>query len=71
MTTGTVTTQVTVAGMTCGHCVYSVSEELAEIAGVQRVDVVLESGAVSITSLAPLDPADIEAAVTEAGYALV
>jgi copper chaperone CopZ len=66
--TKTVTTHVTVGGMTCGHCVASVTEELSEVAGVERVEVVLESGAVTITSADPLDPADIEAAVVEAGY---
>ena len=64
------TTSLTVQGMTCGHCVASVTEELSEIAGVQAVDVVLETGAVTVTSAAPLDPADVESAVTEAGYAL-
>ena len=56
--------------MTCGHCVASVTEELGEVAGVGSVDVVLETGQVTITSGAPLDPADIEAAVAEAGYAV-
>ena len=56
--------------MTCGHCVASVTEELGEVAGVDSVDVVLETGEVTITSGVPLDPADIEAAVAEAGYAV-
>ena len=64
------TTTITVTGMTCAHCVASVSEEISEIAGVESVDVVLESGAVTITSVTPLDPSDVESAVTEAGYAL-
>jgi copper ion binding protein len=59
-----------VTGMTCGHCVASVKEEVGEIAGVENVDVVLETGEVTVTSAAPLDPADLAAAVTEAGYAL-
>ena len=63
-------TRITVTGMTCGHCVASVTEELGEVAGVDSVDVVLETGEVTITSGAPLDPADIEAAVAEAGYAV-
>jgi copper chaperone CopZ len=65
-----VLTRITVSGMTCGHCVSSVSEEVSELAGVDSVDVVLETGEVTITSAAPLDPADLEAAVVEAGYAL-
>ena len=63
-------TRVTVTGMTCGHCVASVSEEIRELAGVEDVDVVLETGEVTITSGSPIDPADVEAAVAEAGYAL-
>lgn len=60
----------TVTGMTCGHCVASVTEELSEIPGVEHVDVVLDTGAVTITSHDSLDRASVEAAVTEAGYAL-
>jgi copper chaperone len=60
----------TVTGMTCGHCVASVSEEIAEIDGVEAVDVVLETGDVTVTSTAPLDRAAVRAAVEEAGYAL-
>jgi copper chaperone CopZ len=70
MTAEAVTTNVTVTGMTCAHCVASVTEELSELVGVQDVEVVLATGAVTITSATPLDPADIESAVTEAGYAL-
>jgi copper chaperone CopZ len=64
------TTTWTVTGMTCGHCVASVTEELQEIDTVESVDVVLESGAVTVTSSTPLERATVEAAVTEAGYAL-
>ncbi len=63
-----VLTRVTVTGMTCGHCVASVTEELGEVGGVESVEVDLETGEVTITSAAPLDPADISAAVAEAGY---
>jgi copper chaperone len=64
------TTTWTVTGMTCGHCVASVTEELQEIAGVTDVAVALDSGLVTITSDAPLDRAAVDAAVREAGYAL-
>jgi copper chaperone len=63
-------TTVTVVGMTCGHCTSSVQEEVGEIAGVRSVDVVLESGAVTIASDRPLARPEIEAAVVEAGYTL-
>jgi copper chaperone len=60
----------TVTGMTCGHCVASVREEIGEIDGVEAVDVVLETGEVTVTSAGPVDPAAVAAAVDEAGYAL-
>ncbi|MDQ6526105.1 heavy-metal-associated domain-containing protein [Nocardioides sp. LHD-245] len=71
MTTPAPTTQTfTVTGMTCGHCVASVTEEVQEIAGVQDVTVDLPSGAVTILSAAPLDESAVKAAVEEAGYQL-
>ncbi|SDN71076.1 heavy-metal-associated domain-containing protein [Lentzea jiangxiensis] len=63
-----VTATYTVTGMTCGHCVSSVTEELGEVAGVTGVDVVLETGAVTVTSDRELARDEVVAAVTEAGY---
>ncbi|WP_329788712.1 cation transporter [Lentzea sp. DG1S-22] len=63
-----VTSTYTVTGMTCGHCVSSVTEELGEVAGVTGVDVVLETGAVTVTSDRELTRDEVVAAVTEAGY---
>ena len=60
----------TVTGMTCGHCVASVTEEISEIDGVENVEVDLASGNVVVTSGAPLERAAVAAAVDEAGYAL-
>ena len=59
-----------VTGMTCGHCAASVAEEIREIPGVEDVDVTVETGAVVVTSTAPLERTAVEAAVVEAGYAL-
>ena len=64
------TSTYTVTGMTCGHCVASVTEEVQEIPGVEHVDVVLETGAVTVTSAEPVDDAAVKAAVEEAGYQL-
>lgn len=60
----------TVTGMTCGHCVSSVTAEVGQIAGVASVDVDLASGAVTVTSDRPLDRDTVRAAVEEAGYQL-
>ncbi|MCM1010999.1 cation transporter [Brevibacterium sp. XM4083] len=65
------TTTITVSGMTCGHCVASVTEEIGALSGVTDVAVDLNAGGdspVTITSTADLDDADIRAAVDEAGY---
>ncbi len=65
------TSTYTVTGMTCGHCVASVTEEISEIDGVENVAVTLESGEVIVTSSQSLDPAAVSAAVEEAGYQVV
>jgi copper chaperone len=62
------TATYTVTGMTCGHCVSSVTEEVSQVAGVTGVEVDLASGAVTVTSEAPLDDAAVRAAVEEAGF---
>jgi len=62
-----------VTGMTCGHCVSAVTQELQELPGVTEVDVDLNAGGVShvrVVSDAPLDQASVAAAVDEAGYEL-
>ena len=64
------TSEWTVTGMTCGHCVASVTEEVAEIDGVTDVAVDLASGGVTVTSDQPLSETALRAAVEEAGYQL-
>jgi copper chaperone len=68
------TTTVSISGMTCGHCVAAVTEELEALDGVQDIEVDLNKGGVStatITSDSKLDPAQIGEAVAEAGYLVV
>ncbi len=64
MTTAT----YTVTGMTCGHCVSAVTEEVTQVPGVTAVDVDLASGLLTVTSDAPVDDDAVRAAVDEAGY---
>jgi copper chaperone len=69
-----VTQSFAVEGMTCGHCVSSVTEEISGLAGVEGVDVQLVAGGrstVTVASDAPLRIDDVRAAVSEAGYSLV
>jgi copper chaperone len=62
------TATYTVVGMTCGHCVSAVTEEVSRVAGVSRVDVDLASGGLTVTSEAPVDERAVRSAVEEAGY---
>jgi copper chaperone CopZ len=62
-----------VTGMTCGHCVAAVTDEVNALPGVENVTVDLHPGGtstVSVASSAPLDAAAVRAAIDEAGYQL-
>ena len=56
-----------VTGMTCSHCVASVTEEVSEVAGVTDVAVDLASGRLDVAGQGFTDAA-VQAAVQEAGY---
>ena len=64
------TTTYSVTGMTCAHCVASVSSEIQRIPGVTDVRVDLAAGAVTVVAEQPVDDAAVAAAVDEAGYAV-
>ena len=73
---GTISSERTyaVAGMTCGHCVHSVTDEVMKLAGVidVTVDLVPEgNSSVHIVSANVLDEGQVRDAVDEAGYELV
>lgn len=68
------TTTISIDGMTCNHCVASVTEELSEIDGVTSVNIDLVAGGVStahIDSMEPISEASLNEAVAEAGYTVV
>jgi len=69
----TTTATYSVTGMTCGHCVAAVTEEVSRLDGVSSVDVDLNAGGdsrVTVTSAAPLPIEAVREAVDEAGYTL-
>ena len=71
---GGTTKQYAVAGMTCGHCVGAVTQELSGLAGVEGVDVTLVAGGtstVTVTGSGQVSDAAVAAAIDEAGYSLV
>jgi copper chaperone len=59
-----------VTGMTCGHCVAAVKEEVGAIADVTNVAVDLAEGHVTVGSHREVTTAEMAAAVDEAGYQL-
>jgi len=70
---GAVSAQFLVEGMTCSHCVRSVTEEVSAIEGVSDVAIELHAGGVStvtVSSTVPVDAAQVRGAVEEAGYSL-
>jgi copper chaperone CopZ len=67
------TTSYQVTGLTCGHCVVAVTNELRALPEVSDVAVDLVAGGVStvtVTSAQPLAEAAVAAALDEAGYSL-
>ena len=58
-------------GMTCGHCVMSVTKELSKLPGAADVKVDLASATAHLTTDESVSDADLSAAVDEAGYKLV
>lgn len=68
------TTTVKISGMTCGHCVDAVTEELSALDGVEKVTVDLVNGGVSrarITTTGPVHESEISEAIAEAGYVML
>jgi len=64
------TSTYAVDGLTCGHCVSAVTDELTGLDGVNEVRVDLNAGGtstVTITSIVPLGAETVSAALEEAG----
>ncbi len=60
-----------VQGMTCGHCVKAVTDEVSAVPGVESVKVDLDTGTLSVQSQGNVGVERIREAVDEAGYELV
>jgi copper chaperone len=56
-----------VLGMSCGHCERAVTAELQQVAGVDSVEVDLDTKLVTVRG-GPLDDASLRAAIEESGY---
>ncbi len=65
------TTTYLVKGMTCDHCVSTVSSQFRALDGVTDVAVELDTGEVTVTSVVSLATETVRAAIDEAGFELV
>jgi copper chaperone len=67
-----VETVVEVSGMTCNHCVQSVTAHTEKIPGVTEVEIELEKGGNSIVTVTHDGDilADLASAIADAGYTL-
>jgi len=65
------TTSYRVTGLSCDHCVPSVSTEIGKVADVIDVEVDLASRRVTVAGEAALDNGAVRAAVEVAGYEVV
>lgn len=59
---------LSIEGMMCQHCVKSVTKALQSIEGVTAVHVDLDEKKGDVTSIKPLQPAQMESVITAAGY---
>ena len=63
--------EITVKGMSCGHCVAAMTKAMASLPGVSQVQVDLGSGRVSYECAAPIPRGNLERVVKAAGFELV
>lgn len=61
------TLSYSVPGVSCAHCRRAIEDEVAQVHGVEAVNVDLDTKTVTVSG-EPLDAAAITAAIDEAGY---
>lgn len=62
-------TTYSVPGMSCGHCVNAITTEVGQVAGVDGVEIDLETKLVTVHG--DTDDGAVRAAIDEAGYEIV
>lgn len=60
-----------VKGMSCQHCVMSITKALSQLDGIKNVQVDLAKGEVRFDNPKEVAPNWIEKAITDAGYEVV
>ena len=62
---------IKIKGMSCQHCVSSVTKALSAIAGISDVKVSLEKGEATFTESSPISKETISDAITKIGFEVV
>ena len=62
---------IKVKGMSCQHCVASVTKALSEIAGISDVQVSLEKGEATFKEQSPVDEQIVKEAIARIGFEVV
>ena len=62
---------VKIKGMSCQHCVASVTKALSEITGIADVKVNLEDGEATFEEQSPIEPQTIKDAITKIGFEVI
>ena len=57
-----------IEGMMCKHCVAHVTKALADVQGVESVEVSLENGTATVVSAVEIPDEDLQSVVVDAGY---
>lgn len=63
--------QISIEGMSCGHCVKHVENALSEVSGVAKVDVSLKDKIAIVELKNDVEDSKLKEAVEEAGYEAV
>jgi len=64
-------TRIKIKGMSCNHCVMSVTKTLSEIDGIKNVKVDLKGGEATFDEVKPVDMAVVRERLKKAGYEVV
>ena len=62
---------IKIKGMSCQHCVASVTKALSEIDGISDVQVSLDNGEATFNEQNPVDGQTIKDAITKIGFEVV
>jgi copper chaperone len=60
-----------VKGMTCQHCVMSVTKALNQLDGIKNIQIDLAKGEVRFDNTESVAPDRIQKAITDAGYEVI